>query len=68
MTELPTRRTHVTVGIDAPAFGGEFAVCVGFVDGHPCEMFITQRAKPGTQMDQLLYDIGVTASKIMQGE
>lgn len=65
---LPNRRTHITQKIDAPAFGGEFSVCVGFVDGKPCEVFISQRAKPGTHMDQLLYDIGVTASKIMQGE
>lgn len=69
-TDLPTRRTHITERIDAPAFGGEFAVTVGFDprNNMPCEVFVTQRAKSGTQMERLLYDIGVVASKIMQDQ
>lgn len=58
---LPTRRPCVTQEV------GPFAVTVSFVDGHPCEMFITKRAKSGTELEEHLYDLGVTASRIMQG-
>ncbi len=61
---LPNRRecTHERVG--------PFIVTVGFdpEDGKPCEVFISKRAKTGTELDDHLYDLGVAASKLMQGE
>lgn len=59
---LPNRRQHIIQKV------GDFAVCVGFVDGLPVEVFFTERHKPGSQLEQIFYDLGVTASKIMQGE
>ena len=61
---LPNRRPaeHFTVG--------PFVVTVGFNPntGSPCEVFISSRGKSGTQLDNWLYELGVTTSKIMQGE
>lgn len=57
---LPSRRRTVTENV------GPFAVSISFVDGHPCELFITKRAKSGTELEEHLYELGVTASKIMQ--
>jgi hypothetical protein len=65
---LPHRRLCVTNQI------GPFAVSVGFtqdVNGEwsvPCEVFIAARGKSGTELESHLYEIGVTASKLMQGE
>jgi hypothetical protein len=53
---------------------GPFAVSVGFkqdLAGEwtiPFEVFVTARGKSGTELDGHLYEIGVTASKIMQLE
>ncbi len=47
---------------------GPFTVTVGFDEtGSPCELFFTSRGKSGTDLDHLLYEIGTTASLIMQG-
>ncbi len=64
MTELSNRRPCVHERV------GPFIVTVGFDprDGKPCEVFISKRAKTGTELDSHLYEIGVTASKLMQGE
>jgi len=68
MTGMPNRRFCVTEQI------GPFSVSVGFVQGTqgewdvPVEVFVTARGKSGTELDTHLYDIGVAASKIMQGE
>ena len=62
MEDLPNRRLTITEQV------GPFAVTVGFVNARPVEVFIAQRAKSGTDLDDLLYQLGVTASKIMQGE
>ena len=61
---LPTRRHQISETV------GPFIVSVGFDprDGKPCEVFVTKRAKSGTDLDGHLYDLGVAASKIMQGE
>lgn len=60
---LPNRRPSETANV------GPFAVTVGFDPaGHPCEVFITARGKSGTELDSLLYELGVTASKMMQRE
>ena len=60
---LPNRRESVHQRV------GPFVVTVSFhPNGYPCEVFISQRAKSGTELDDLLYELGVTISKIMQGE
>jgi len=48
--------------------GFAFAVTVGFdpTFGSPCEVFLTKRGKSGSELETTLYDLGVTASKIMQ--
>ncbi len=62
--DLPTRRPCVHERV------GPFIVTVGFhpETGQPCEVFISKRAKCGTELDDHLYELGVTASKLMQGE
>lgn len=62
MGDLPARRVCVSEDV------GPFTVSVGFVDDKPCEVFVTRRAKSGTDLEEILYQIGVTASKIMQRE
>jgi len=68
MNALPNRRLCVTNQV------GPFAVSVGFtqdVNGDwtvPCEVFVTTRGKSGTDLENHLYEIGVAASKLMQGE
>lgn len=49
---------------------GPFIVSVGFnpETNEPCEVFISRRAKSGTELDDHLYELGVVASKIMQKE
>jgi len=65
---IPARRFSVTEQV------GPFAVTVGFKQGPdgewsvPFEVFITQRAKSGSELDDHLYELGVKASKLMQGE
>lgn len=61
---LPNRRPVVHERV------GPFIVSVGFdpKDGKPCEVFISKRAKTGTELDDHLYELGVAASKLMQGE
>ena len=65
---LPSRRLCITEQI------GPFAVSVGFTpdkDGEwtvPAEVFITARGKSGTELDNHLYELGVSVSKLMQGE
>lgn len=70
MSEPPNRRPCITEKV------GRFAVTVSYLPdkrahnlcGAPCEVFITERAKSGTEMEDLLYRIGVTASRLMQHE
>lgn len=59
---LPTRRPCVT---EDTTYG---AVTVSFhpKTGAPVEVFITKRLKSGTQMEAEQYEIGVTASLLMQ--
>ena len=62
--DLPTRRPCVHEKV------GPFIVTVGIDprDGKACEVFISKRAKSGTELDEHLYNLGVTISKIMQGK
>ena len=60
---LPNRRICITRDV------GPFTVSVGFDDdGNPTEVFMTGRGKVGTQLNDHLYELGVTVSKMMQGE
>lgn len=63
-TDPPPRRHAVHKRV------GPFIATVGFDprDNRPCEVFISKRAKSGTELDEHLYDLGVAISKIMQGE
>lgn len=67
MTELPNRRPLVSFEAGPK---GMFVVSVGFDPrtGAPCELFFAARGKSGQHLDDILHDIGVEASKIMQGE
>lgn len=66
---LPNRRPLITETIPDTNLNGDISVSIGFDEqGRPAEVFFSQRTKPGTDMDELLYKIGVRASKIMQGE
>jgi hypothetical protein len=59
---LPNRRVSETADV------GKFSVTVSFVDDKPVEVFITKRAKSGSELEELLYELGVTVSKMMQRE
>jgi len=65
---IPDRRFTKTQKV------GPFAVSVGFTQDAtggwtvPCEVFVTVRGKIGSELDDHLYEIGVAASKMMQGE
>jgi hypothetical protein len=65
---IPNRRYSVTEQV------GPFAITVGFKQGSdgewnvPFEVFITQRGRSGSELDDHLYELGVSASKLMQGE
>lgn len=60
---IPTRRPCVHKDV------GPFTATIGFgQDGKPCEVFISKRAKTGTELDDHLYELGVAISKEMQGE
>lgn len=64
MSELPHRRKAENFDI------GPFIISVGFdpQTEKPCEVFFVARGKSGTQLDDWLYEMGVTISKIMQNE
>ena len=48
---------------------GPFTVSVGFDDaGDPFQVFFTARGRSGTGLEDHLYEMGVTISKIMQKE
>ena len=65
-SDIPARRASVTESVKGNGFS--FAVTVGFhpTYGSPLEVFLTQRGKSGTPLEVTLYDLGVTASKMMQ--
>ena len=65
-SDIPARRASVTESVKGDGFS--FAVTVGFhpTYGSPLEVFLTQRGKSGSPLEVTLYDLGVTASKMMQ--
>ena len=70
MSGIPNRRPCVTERIP----GTRFAVTVGFhpdkrakdLCGRPVEVFLTMRGKSGTELEETLFDLGVTISRLMQ--
>jgi len=65
-SDMPDRRASVTESVKGEGFS--FAVTVGFhpIYGTPLEVFLTQRGKSGSALEETLFDLGVTASKMMQ--
>ena len=66
ISDTSSQRTSVTESIAGK--GVAFAVTVGFhpTYGHPLEVFLTQRGRSDFPFAGALYDLGATASKIMQ--
>ena len=70
MEELPNRRPCVTHSVS----GSKFAVTVSYDPREfprklvPVEVFVTKRAKIGSELDEQLAELGVVASKLMQGK
>ncbi len=64
MAELPTRRELLSYEF------GPFVMSVGFcpTTKQVCEIWYSMRGKSGTELDGYLYEMGVTASKLIQGE
>ena len=66
--QAPNRRFSVNEQV------GPFVVTVGFTQDHrgdwtvPFEAFISARGRSGTELDEHLYNVGVSISKIMQAE
>ena len=61
---LPPRREHETYEL------GKFTVRFGRhpITGEIIEVFIDQRGKAGTEINQFLHDLGVLISKKLQGK
>jgi len=65
---IPDRRPTQSQIVEAPGFS--FTVRVGFdpKTGAPIEVFIDSRGKAGSPLDHALYKVGVTLSRMMQGD
>ena len=67
MTPLPTRREHESTEVDLGEHG-RFHIRVGWhpVTGAPCDVFLIGK-KPNDSMHFILQELGIAASKLMQG-
>jgi hypothetical protein len=67
MIALPTRREHETEHVDLGVHG-TFTVRVGWhpKTGAPCDVFLVGK-KPNDSMHYILQELGIVASKMMQG-
>ena len=66
MRQIPNRRPCITTSV-----GAGMAVTVSFCPqtGEAIEVFMSQRGKASdNEMTDAMYNLGVTASKLMQGE
>lgn len=66
MKQVPNRRPCITTNV-----GAGMAVTVSFCPqtGEAIEVFMSQRGKASdNELTQAMYNLGVTASKLMQGE
>lgn len=75
LRRLPDRRETITEPVEIEICNGtnlpsvhKFKVSVSFhpETGAPVEVFLTDRGKVGQTLDQILYPLGVKASKMMQ--
>lgn len=65
--DIPNRRPCITERV------GKFAITVSFMPdrrakdlcGQPIEVFVTKRGRSGTELEEDLYDLGATASRLM---
>lgn len=66
MKQVPNRRPCITTNV-----GAGMAVTVSFCPqtGEAIEVFMSQRGKASdNELTEAMYNLGVTASKLMQGE
>ena len=66
MRQVPNRRPCITTNV-----GAGMAVTVSFCPqtGDAIEVFMSQRGKASdNELTEAMYNLGVTASKLMQGE
>lgn len=66
MRQVPNRRPCITTNV-----GAGMAVTVSFCpkSGDAIEVFMSQRGKASdNELTEAMYNLGVTASKLMQGE
>ena len=66
MKQMPNRRPCITTNV-----GAGMAVTVSFCPqtGEALEVFMSQRGKASdNELTEAMYNLGVTASKLMQGE
>lgn len=66
MRQVPNRRPCITTNV-----GAGLAVTVSFCPqtGDAIEVFMSQRGKASdNELTEAMYNLGVTASKLMQGE
>jgi hypothetical protein len=66
MRQVPNRRPCITTNV-----GAGMAVTVSFCprSGEAIEVFMSQRGKASdNELTEAMYNLGVTASKLMQGE
>ncbi|MGB0818964.1 MAG: hypothetical protein ACPGQQ_08610 [Candidatus Puniceispirillaceae bacterium] len=66
MKQVPNRRPCITTNV-----GAGMAVTVSFCprSGEAIEVFMSQRGKASdNELTEAMYNLGVTASKLMQGE
>jgi hypothetical protein len=67
MREPPNRRPSEQIELDFATFRFVFSVGYHPDTGIPCEVFISERGKPG-DLNDALYELGIAISKTLQGE
>lgn len=64
---LPNRRPSEQIELDFETFKFVFSIGYHPDTGFPCEVFISERGKPG-DLNDALYELGIAISKTLQGE
>lgn len=63
----PNRRPSEQIELDFETFKFVFSIGYHPDTGEPCEVFISERGKPG-DLNDALYELGIAISKTLQGE
>lgn len=63
----PDRRPSEQICLDCDGFRFVFSIGYHPETGYPCEVFISERGKPGA-LNDALYELGIAISKTLQGE